>query len=142
MEAVSDWSCQSCGFSLWMPVQAPTLSITRVGLYDDARFPCRCIVVFDRHIEGVEALDSDQLMSFWKDVVRVGTAVRRATGAVRINYAVLGNVTAHLHAHVIPRQPSSEPLPTRSPWSDPRPLVGLNPTELARFRRVLASLLA
>lgn len=131
------WACPSCGFELWVPVDAPALSSTVVGLYDDGRFPGRCLVVHREHHEHLDALPDAALAAFWADVARVGGAVRRLTGAAKVNYAVLGNATRHLHAHVIPRQPAAEDLPTRPPWNDPRPLTGLLNDELAALRAAL-----
>jgi diadenosine tetraphosphate (Ap4A) HIT family hydrolase len=40
------------------------------------------------------------------------------TGAIRINYAIFGNVEPALHAHVIPRYgDESEKLRTAQPWA-------------------------
>lgn len=141
MRAV-EWSCEVCGMSLYEPVVAPALTTTRVGLYAEGRFPGRCIVVLDRHAEHMEDLAPDELAGLWSDAALVGSALRTLTGAARVNYAVLGNTTPHLHVHVIPRRPEIEPLPTRPPWSDPRDLVPLDPDDAARTKRDLARLLA
>ena len=37
------------------------------------------------------------------DMATLGDALLEVTGAYRINYAILGNLDAALHAHVIPR---------------------------------------
>jgi diadenosine tetraphosphate (Ap4A) HIT family hydrolase len=55
---------------------------------------------------------------FLADMARLGDAVLAATGALRINYAMFGNVEPALHAHVVPRY-GDEPaqLATAHPWS-------------------------
>jgi diadenosine tetraphosphate (Ap4A) HIT family hydrolase len=55
---------------------------------------------------------------FLADMVRLGDALLQVTGAVRINYAIFGNVEPALHAHVIPRY-TDEPEAMRSaqPWA-------------------------
>jgi diadenosine tetraphosphate (Ap4A) HIT family hydrolase len=35
----------------------------------------------------------------------------------RINYAVLGNVIPHVHAHVVPRYGLEDPAPGQAPWA-------------------------
>jgi diadenosine tetraphosphate (Ap4A) HIT family hydrolase len=48
----------------------------------------------------------------------LGDAVLAVTGAIRINYAIFGNLDPALHAHVIPRyhdEPAS--LRTAQPWA-------------------------
>src|SRR5664280_265680 len=113
------WACPKCAFELWFPVQAPILTVTRLGLYEDSRFPGRCLLVFEQHAEYMEDLLPQKLNALWSDAVKAGRAIRAVTGAERLNYAVLGNSVRHLHVHLIPRQPT-DPLPTRPPWNDPR----------------------
>src|SRR4051794_23309056 len=110
------WSCPVCEFTLYLPVKAPSLRASNLGLYSDSRFPGRALLVLRRHVEHLEDLTADELGAFWEDATVVGRILRPLTGAVRINYGVLGNVERHLHIHLIPRNPAIEPLPTRPPW--------------------------
>jgi diadenosine tetraphosphate (Ap4A) HIT family hydrolase len=52
------------------------------------------------------------------DATLLGDALLRVTGALRINYAIFGNLEPALHVHVVPRY-SDEPfeLRTAHPWS-------------------------
>ena len=54
---------------------------------------------------------------FMCDLGLLGEAVSRSTQALRINYAIFGNVEPALHAHVHPRYPD-EPVAmrTQNPW--------------------------
>ena len=55
---------------------------------------------------------------FLKDMAALGDAVLAVTGALRINYAMFGNVEPALHAHVIPRYSEEAPeLQTAHPWA-------------------------
>ncbi len=137
-----EWRCPTCDFHMYLPVPAPSLRVTRLGLYSDARFPGRCLLAFTGHVTHMEDLAPDVLAAFWADAARVGAAVRRIHGAQRVNYAVLGNADPHLHVHIVPRQPSAEPLPTRPPWNDPRPLEQLGPRTAAELARQLTRLLS
>lgn len=112
------YQCSECGFELWLPVWDD--SYTAVGLYDDARFPGRSLVVLREHWEHFDELPRWQLRALDCTMMRVGTALRGVIGASRVNYAILGNAVPHLHAHVVPRFPSQEPAPERPPWEDPR----------------------
>lgn len=138
---VDDWTCATCGFELYVPVEVQGLSVSHLGLHSDGRFPGRCLLVYRDHVEHMEALSPGDLAALWADAARVGDAVRRLVGADRINYAVLGNAVRHLHVHVIPRVAASEPLPTRPPWEDPRPLVEVGPQSAASLRTGLQRLL-
>ena len=56
--------------------------------------------------------------AFLADVARLGQAVLEATGALRINYALFGNLEPALHAHVVPRYADEpEALRTAHPWA-------------------------
>lgn len=67
------------------------------------------------HLNEMQAEHREQ---FLLDMARLGDAVYAATGALRINYAMFGNVEPALHAHVVPRY-SNEPekLRTAHPWA-------------------------
>ncbi len=54
---------------------------------------------------------------FLADMALLGDAVLAVTGALRINYAMFGNMEPALHAHVVPRY-DHEPaaLATAHPW--------------------------
>lgn len=110
--------CPRCGFELWIPVGQ--LRVSHAGLYDDNRFPGRALLALNSHEEDLSALNADVLMAFMADLRDLSRAVKHVTRAARVNVAVLGNAVPHLHWHVIPRRPESEPLPGRSPWNDPR----------------------
>ena len=61
-------------------------------------------------------------------MARLGHAVLEVTGALRINYAMFGNVEPALHAHVFPRYATSPSIPQRES-------VGLRLVESAAVRR-------
>ncbi len=129
------WRCGTCQFELWVPVR--DLRVSHVGLYDDARFPGRCLLALNDHHEDVTELEAGVLQEMMLDLRDLTRAVKRVTGAPRINVAVLGNAVPHVHWHAVPRLPDREMLPSRSPWDDPRPRTGLAPAEMQRLRRTL-----
>jgi diadenosine tetraphosphate (Ap4A) HIT family hydrolase len=94
------------------------LSVSTLGLYDDGRFPGRCLLALNSHAEHFEDLPRTLAQQLTDDIQRAASAIRKATAAKRINLAILGNVEPHLHVHLIPRGGVSDPVPGRSPWSD------------------------
>lgn len=72
----------------------------------------------DPVVPSLNVLGSKERSQFLTDMSRVGDALLKVTNAVRINYAIFGNVEPALHAHVIPRY-SDEPedLRTAHPWA-------------------------
>jgi diadenosine tetraphosphate (Ap4A) HIT family hydrolase len=67
------------------------------------------------HLNAMAPALRDQFLS---DMAKLGDAVLVATGALRINYAMFGNVEPALHAHVVPRFTDEPPtLRTAHPWA-------------------------
>ena len=72
----------------------------------------------DPVVPTLNALSSKERTQFLLDMARLGDALLKVTNAVRINYAILGNLEPALHAHVIPRYADEpEPLRTTHPWA-------------------------
>jgi len=76
-----------------------------------------CLLLPDPVVPHLNALHAAGQARFLADMALLGDAVLAATGALRINYAMFGNLEPALHAHVFPRY-SDEPeaLRTAHPW--------------------------
>jgi diadenosine tetraphosphate (Ap4A) HIT family hydrolase len=76
-----------------------------------------CLLLPDPVVPDLNALDSGARARFLLDMSVVGDALLQITGAVRINYAIYGNLEPALHAHIFPRS-TLEPEATRTaqPW--------------------------
>ena len=77
-----------------------------------------CLLLPDPVVPHLNAMPPEGQQAFLADLARLGQAVLELTGAVRINYAMFGNVEPALHAHVHPRfadEPAS--LRTAHPWA-------------------------
>ena len=57
----------------------------------------------DPVVPTLNALGAQERSLFLLDMARLGDALLKVTGALRINYAIFGNVEPALHAHIIPR---------------------------------------
>jgi diadenosine tetraphosphate (Ap4A) HIT family hydrolase len=62
-----------------------------------------CRVIWNRHVREMTELDRAQRQALMAAVFAVEQALREALSPHKINLASLGNVTPHLHWHVIPR---------------------------------------
>lgn len=120
----------ACGFGLWQPIAQSEYS--RLGLYDDARFPGRSILRLNEHYDAFESVPTEEVMGFMKDIQAAMAAIQAATGAARVNLAILGNRDPHVHAHLVPRFPENEEFPDCSPWNDLRPKTSL--AEIAKSK--------
>ena len=72
----------------------------------------------DPVVPSLNALGAQERSQFMVDMARLGDALLKVTNALRINYAILGNLEPALHAHVIPRY-AEEPVALRTahPWA-------------------------
>jgi diadenosine tetraphosphate (Ap4A) HIT family hydrolase len=77
-----------------------------------------CLLVPDPVVPHLNALPSELRGQFLSDMAMVGDALLATTQALRVNYAIYGNVDPALHAHIFPRH-TTEPEATRTaqPWA-------------------------
>ena len=103
-----------------------------------------CLLLPDPVVPHLNAMPADAQAAFLGDMARLGQAVLEETGAVRINYAMFGNLEPALHAHVFPRRDDEpEALRTAHPWawdwSRGRAFdAGIDAARLERLRRRLS----
>ena len=70
----------------------------------DVQFlPGYCLLLPDPVVASLNDLDADARATYLLDMARLGDAVLAATGAVRMNYEILGNSEPELHCHLFPR---------------------------------------
>jgi len=62
-----------------------------------------CLLLPDPVPPDLNALSITEREIFLRDMALIGDALLEVTGAVRINYEILGNSEKALHAHIIPR---------------------------------------
>lgn len=87
------------GMRLLRPLPASDLL-----LVDDARFPGRCVVAARWHVRELFELGAAQRDAFMADVSAVARAVAQATSADKVNVGLYGDLSDHLHAHVVPKR--------------------------------------
>ena len=72
----------------------------------------------DPVVPHLNALHGAVRTQFLGDMSALGDALLEVTGAVRINYAIFGNLDPALHAHVFPRYADeAESVRTQQPWA-------------------------
>jgi diadenosine tetraphosphate (Ap4A) HIT family hydrolase len=75
----------------------------RVVLVDDADFPGFARVIWNDHVREMTDLEPLAQQRLLQTVLAVERAQREVMAPVKVNLASLGNLTPHLHWHVIPR---------------------------------------
>ena len=110
-----------------------------VVLGDPQVLPGYCLLLPDPVVPHLNALSARDQQVFLADLAHLGDVLLALTGAVRINYAIFGNVEPALHAHAFPRY-AHEPadLLTANPWGyDWTVARRFDPTQDADFLRRL-----
>jgi diadenosine tetraphosphate (Ap4A) HIT family hydrolase len=101
--------CELCnqvgGTLLWQDAAC------RVVLVQDADYPGFCRVIWNQHVKEMTDLSSDDSARLMATVFAVEAAMRDALHPDKINLASLGNLTPHLHWHVIPRYTHDKHFP-------------------------------
>lgn len=75
----------------------------RVVLVEDPDFPGFVRVIWNEHVREMTDLDSSARSRLLETALAVERVQRAVLKPAKINLASLGNVTPHLHWHVIPR---------------------------------------
>lgn len=75
----------------------------RIVLVDDDHYPGFCRVIWNAHVREMTDLSTAERAILIAAVWQVEEAVREVMRPDKVNVASLGNVTPHLHWHVIPR---------------------------------------
>ncbi|MHC4955719.1 MAG: HIT family protein [Planctomycetota bacterium] len=65
--------------------------------------PGYCLLLPDPVVASINDLAEPERLAFSRDMIRIGDALLACTDAYRINYEILGNTDAALHAHIVPR---------------------------------------
>ena len=77
--------------------------VCRVVRVDEPDYPGFCRVILNRHARELTDLQPAERDELMRVVYAVEGAIRETLGADKMNVASLGNLTPHVHWHVIPR---------------------------------------
>jgi diadenosine tetraphosphate (Ap4A) HIT family hydrolase len=75
----------------------------RVVLVDDENVPGLVRVIWNDHVREMSELDAESRRHLLEAAIAVEAAQRAVLAPHKVNLASLGNLTPHLHWHVIPR---------------------------------------
>ncbi len=118
-------------------------TLCRVVSVADPDYPGFCRVILKRHEREMSELPENEQHELMRIVFAVEASVRRVLGPDKINLASLGNMTPHVHWHVIPRWREDRCFPNPIWGAAQRHDVSLPAgIDLARLRMDLASVLA
>lgn len=63
----------------------------------------KCHVLIKNHYVNFEEIPFEEMAGFMSEIQLVGKALRKVTGAVKINYEIHANSGPHIHCHLFPR---------------------------------------
>ncbi len=89
----------------------------RVVLVDEVDYPGFVRVVWNRHVREMTDLSDDERGHLMQAVFRVEAVQREVMRPVKMNVASLGNLTPHLHWHLVPRYEDDAHFP-RPIWAE------------------------
>ena len=111
----------------------------RVVLVDEPNYPGFCRVIWHAHLQEMTDLPAAERGMLMTAVWRVEEALREVMRPDKINLASLGNLTPHLHWHVIPRYADDAQFPAPV-WGAPKRIP--EPSSLAQRIDLLPALRA
>lgn len=107
-------------------------ALCRVVRVADSDYPGFCRVILQRHVREMSDLPPTEQQQLMRVVFAVESVLRHLYQPDKINLASFGNMTPHVHWHVIPR------------WSDdrhfPNPVWGTAYREKSPAREVVSTL--
>jgi diadenosine tetraphosphate (Ap4A) HIT family hydrolase len=106
------------------------LEMCYVLLNRDQFFTGYTFVVTKKHVTELFHLEKKERQMVIEEVNGVAAALYNLYGADKINYELLGNMSPHMHWHIIPRF-RSDALWPRPVWSEQHPERDLTESEYA-----------
>ncbi|HCX33528.1 MAG TPA: HIT family protein [Rhodocyclaceae bacterium] len=102
-------SCDLCGSEGGEPIwRDARLRIVRVA---DPDYPAYCRVIWNGHVREMTDLCPADRTHLMNVVFAVEAALRCLAGVEKINLASFGNLTPHVHWHVVARTPGDRHFP-------------------------------
>lgn len=114
--------CEGCEFDFNFAIPIADLRVSRLGFYNDDRYPWRCVLAYkEGHAEEITDLSEENFTKQMQDLKDSVEAIGALKGVRQVNHAKLGNTINHLHWHIIPRysQNPKDPNPDRPIWENP-----------------------
>jgi diadenosine tetraphosphate (Ap4A) HIT family hydrolase len=101
MQKIEDEHCELCGSPggelIWENALCRVVSVA------EQDYPGFCRVILNRHAREMTDLPADERQQLMNVVFAVEAALRQLYEPDKINLASFGNITPHIHWHIIPR---------------------------------------
>ena len=114
--------------------------LCRVVRVDEPDYPGFCRVILKRHATEMTDLDPAERDGLMAVVYAVEEAIRKTMRADKMNLASLGNMTPHVHWHVIPRFRDDRHFPGPI-WAPPKRDAAVSRERTERAAGIAAALI-
>ena len=115
MKSLNSDNCALCSSQKYPIIWANDL--LRVLLINDQNYRGYCRVDLINHVKEMADLDEETRNEFMRVIFQTEKIIKEYLQPDKINLASLGNITPHLHWHIIPRYLSDNHFPD-SIWSE------------------------
>lgn len=92
-------------------------ALFRIILVDDANYPGYLRIVLNQHIKELTDLADDDNLTIYQAVIKCERIMRDTLKPCKVNIASFGNLTPHVHWHIIPRYSGDLHFPNPT-WGD------------------------
>ena len=131
-------ACDLCdnvgGELLWDSV------LCRVVLVNDPDYPGFCRIILNRHVKEMTDLEASERALMLRVLLAVESAIREVMHPDKINLASLGNMTPHVHWHVIPRFVDDRHFPNAI-WGEAQRAGVKHQVDIERLRQAIVGVL-
>ena len=84
-------------------IQIIDLTFSRLFLAKNQFVKGYCVLICHRHVIEPYELSKQERANYFDDVALTAQVLQKIFTADKMNYNILGNVTPHLHTHILPR---------------------------------------
>lgn len=79
------------------------LSLSRLYLAKNQFVKGYCVLICQRHVIELYELSGPERAAYFDEVALAASVLQKVFAADKMNYNILGNVSPHLHTHILPR---------------------------------------
>lgn len=115
-------------------------ALCRIVSVNDPDYPGFCRIILNRHVKEMTDLEMGERSLLLRVLMAVESAVREVMNPDKINLASLGNMTPHVHWHVIPRFEDDRHFPNPI-WGEAKRDGVRRKVDVERLRQAIAAAL-
>ena len=79
------------------------LGLSRLYLAKNQFVKGYCVLIYHKHVIELDDLSKSGRATYFDDVALAASVIQEIFNADKMNYNILGNVSPHLHTHILPR---------------------------------------